>query len=102
LATALAQAGQAVLVIDLDPQGNASTGLGIDRRDRRSGTYAMLVEDTPPRNLILPTQVQNLDIVPADPDLKGSSACGWPCNYYRGAVTRTLSSIARQASACSP
>ncbi len=72
LATALAQAGQSVLVIDLDPQGNASTGLGIDRRDRRSGTYAMLVEDTPPRNLILPTQVQNLDIVPADPDLAGA------------------------------
>jgi chromosome partitioning protein len=72
LATALAQAGQPVLLIDLDPQGNASTGLGIDRRDRRAGTYAILVEDAAPKNLILSTQVANLDIVPADPDLAGA------------------------------
>jgi chromosome partitioning protein len=72
LATALAQAGQSVLLIDLDPQGNASTGLGIDRRDRRAGTYAMLVEDAAPKSLVLPTIVPMLDIVPADPDLAGA------------------------------
>jgi len=72
LATALAQAGHPVLLIDLDPQGNASTGLGIDRRDRPSGTYAMLVEDASPANLIMPTLVKQLDIIPADPDLAGA------------------------------
>ncbi len=72
LATALAQAGHPVLLIDLDPQGNASTGLGIDRRDRPAGTYAMLVEDAPPASLIMPTLVKLLDIIPADPDLAGA------------------------------
>jgi chromosome partitioning protein len=72
LATALAQAGQPVLLIDLDPQGNASTGLGIDRRDRRAGTYAVLVDGTPPHALVMPTLVPDLDIVPADADLAGA------------------------------
>ncbi|MGI4946101.1 MAG: ParA family protein, partial [Janthinobacterium lividum] len=47
LATALAATGQRVLLIDLDPQGNASTGLGLDRTDRGEGTYALLVHRVP-------------------------------------------------------
>ncbi len=72
LATALAQTGQPVLLIDLDPQGNASTGLGIDRRNRPAGTYAMLVDGASAQSLIQPTVVADLDIVPADPDLAGA------------------------------
>ncbi len=72
LATALAQIGQRVLLVDLDPQGNASTGVGIDRQDRSRGTYAMLVDDTDPATLILHTEVPNLDVIPADPDLAGA------------------------------
>ena len=45
LGTALAAVGEHVLIVDLDPQGNASTGLGIDRRDRRHSTYDVLVGD---------------------------------------------------------
>jgi len=72
LATALAMGGRRVLILDMDPQGNASTGLGIDRQDRNAGAYALLVDAQPARSLILPTVVPGLDIVPADPDLAGA------------------------------
>ena len=72
LATALANSGQHVLLVDLDPQGNASTGLGIDYRARGAGTYAMLVEGTKPESLIAHSDVERLDVIPADPDLAGA------------------------------
>jgi chromosome partitioning protein len=72
LATALAQQGKRVLLVDLDPQGNASTGLGIDRRRRGAGTYAMLLEGRDPVGLIQQTLVGSLDIISADPDLAGA------------------------------
>jgi chromosome partitioning protein len=71
LATALA-AEHKVLLLDLDPQGNASTGLGIGRGERAAGTYALLVEDRPLADLIRPTAIPNLSILPADPDLAGA------------------------------
>lgn len=71
LATALA-ADHQVLLIDLDPQGNASTGLGIGRQDRASGSYALLVDDRKLAELIRPTAIPNLSILPADPDLAGA------------------------------
>ena len=72
LATALAQIGQHVLLVDLDPQGNASTGVGIDRQNRKRGTYAMLIDNAAPAGLIQHTDVPNLDVIPADPDLAGA------------------------------
>jgi chromosome partitioning protein len=71
LATALA-AEHKVLLIDLDPQGNASTGLGIGRESRAAGSYALLVEDRPLSDLVRPTPIPNLSILPADPDLAGA------------------------------
>jgi len=71
LATVLA-GGQRVLLIDLDPQGNASTGLGIDRAARGAGTYALLVEDAPLAGVLRPTAVPNLSLIPADTDLAGA------------------------------
>ncbi|WP_270935541.1 ParA family protein [Falsiroseomonas oryzae] len=71
LATALAVDHQ-VLLLDLDPQGNASTGLGVARSDRAAGSYALLVENRPLSELIRPTGVRNLSILPADPDLAGA------------------------------
>src|SRR6202163_2127271 len=71
LGTALAAVGEKVLIIDLDPQGNASTGLGIDRPSRRFSTYDVLVGETPLRSAILRTAVPNLFIAPSTIDLSG-------------------------------
>ncbi len=71
LATALAAAGQRVLLIDADPQGNASTGLGVDRAARSGGSYALLAGDAKLDTLTLPTAVPNLSLVPAVDDLIG-------------------------------
>ncbi len=71
LATALA-AQSRVLLMDLDPQGNASTGLGIDRSARGAGTYALMIEDCPLAEVLRPTPVPNLTLIPADGDLAGA------------------------------
>src|SRR4030088_2303047 len=64
LGTALAAIGENVLVVDLDPQGNASTGLGIGRKNRVRSTYDVLVGETPLRDAILHTGVPRLHICP--------------------------------------
>ena len=71
LGTALAAIGERVLIIDLDPQGNASTGLGIDRRSRRFSTYDVLIGEAPLRDSILATAVPRLHIAPSTMDLSG-------------------------------
>lgn len=71
LATALAAIGERVLIVDLDPQGNASTGLGIDRRDRRLSSYDVLVGTHSISEAALETAVPNLSIVPSTMDLLG-------------------------------
>jgi chromosome partitioning protein len=72
LAAALAEAGQRVLVVDLDPQGNASTGLGIEIEDREFTTYELLLEDIDLKSVVLPTVMPNLMIVPATVDLSSA------------------------------
>jgi chromosome partitioning protein len=71
LGTALAAIGENVLVVDLDPQGNASTGLGIDRRARSRSTYDVLMGEVPLRDAIQATPVPRLHICPATIDLSG-------------------------------
>jgi chromosome partitioning protein len=72
LATALAAVGQTVLIIDLDPQGNASTGLGIPRHDRKISSYDVLVNGVRLAEAIVPTRIPGLSIVPATVDLSGA------------------------------
>jgi chromosome partitioning protein len=72
LATALAAVRKQVLLIDLDPQGNASTGLGIDRRDREINTYHVLMGEADLDEVILPTLIPGLSIVPSGLDLYGA------------------------------
>ncbi len=74
LATALAAVGRRVLLLDLDPQGNASTGLGIDRGARRASSYEVLSGEVPIREATLPTMVPGLEIVPSTVDLSGAEA----------------------------
>src|SRR3954471_13349638 len=71
LGTALAAIGEDVLIIDLDPQGNASTGLGIDPESRRFSTYDVLAGESAMRDAILPTAVPRLSIAPSTQDLSG-------------------------------
>jgi chromosome partitioning protein len=71
LGTALAAIGEDVLIIDLDPQGNASTGLGIDRRDRRHSTYEVLIGEVALRDSIVATAVPRLHLAPSTLDLAG-------------------------------
>ncbi len=71
LGTALAAIGEQVLIIDLDPQGNASTGLGIDRRSRRYSTYDVLIGEAPLSDAVLATAVPRLSIAASTLDLAG-------------------------------
>ena len=72
LAAALAEAGKQVLIVDLDPQGNASTGVGIDVEDREFTTYELLLEDVDLTDVIQSTDLDNLSIVPATVDLSSA------------------------------
>ncbi|TZG26370.1 ParA family protein [Sphingomonas montanisoli] len=72
LATALAATGWRVLLIDFDPQGNASTGLGIDNSERDRSSYELLRGDATLTEAAIPTRVPRLDIVPATVDLSGA------------------------------
>jgi chromosome partitioning protein len=71
LATALAAIGERVLIVDIDPQGNASTGLGIDRQDRVVSSYDVLTGALSLEAAALPTAVPGLSIVPSTLDLLG-------------------------------
>jgi len=71
LGTALAAIGERVLIIDLDPQGNASTGLGVDRKSRSISSYDMLVGARSLREVMIATAVPRLAIAPSTLDLLG-------------------------------
>jgi len=72
LAAALSQLKKKVLIIDLDPQGNASTGLGIEVEDRELSTYEFLVEGAPLEKVVMETEISGLSIVPATIDLSSA------------------------------
>ena len=72
LATALAAAGRQVLVIDLDPQGNASTGLGVERQARSVTSYELILGEAELGQVIVATEIPRLSIVPASQDLAGA------------------------------
>ncbi|HVF75980.1 MAG TPA: AAA family ATPase [Acidimicrobiales bacterium] len=72
LGAALAELGYRVLVVDLDPQGNATTGLGVNPRNLESSVYDVIMHDTPLEDCIEPTSLRNLFVVPATIDLAGA------------------------------
>lgn len=71
LATCLAEDGQAVLLVDLDPQGNASSGMGIEKVGLRTSVYDVLMTGTPPRDAIQASH-QGVDVLPANLELAGA------------------------------
>lgn len=72
IATAMAATGWRTLLLDLDPQGNASTGLGIAGDDREASSYDLLIEGRPLAQIARATNIPGLDIVPATQDLSGA------------------------------
>lgn len=72
LSAGLAELGNKVLILDIDPQGNASTGLGISLDVRKATTYDVISGDVRLEDAILPTAVENLEIVPANTDLSSA------------------------------
>ncbi len=72
LCACLARAGRKVLLVDTDPQGNATSGLGVDRGSLSRCIYNLLLGEEQPEKVIVPTQIENLDLVPATINLAGS------------------------------
>ena len=72
LGAALAEDGFNVLLVDLDPQGNASTGLGVEADDREYTTYDLLLDDADLDDVVRPTQIEGLLIAPATTDLSSA------------------------------
>ena len=72
LAACLALKGKKILILDIDPQGNTTSGIGISKKGLAKTTYEVLVDDLPPEQAILATCVANLDIIPASVQLAGA------------------------------
>ncbi|MEP3303798.1 MAG: AAA family ATPase, partial [Roseibium sp.] len=85
LATALAAIGEEVLIVDIDPQGNASTGLGIDRKDRGVSAYDLLTQNATVSETVTQTAVPHLSIIPSTMDLLGveMEIAGAPDRVFR-------------------
>lgn len=72
IATAMAATGWRTLLIDLDPQGNASTGIGVSASERTTSSYELLVDQAPLSQCVVQTKIPGLDLVPATVDLSGA------------------------------
>ena len=72
IATALAATGWKVLLVDLDPQGNASTGIGVAASERYKSSYDLLIEQAGIAECMIPTRIPGLDVIPATVDLSGA------------------------------
>jgi chromosome partitioning protein len=89
----LALAGARILVVDLDPQGNASTGLGLDHREIEPSIYDVLTGETPPATAIRATAVANLHVLPSTIDLAGAEVELVSAMSREGRLRRALDSI---------
>lgn len=72
LSASLALLGKRTLLIDIDPQGNATSGCGIDKDTIKSGIYDLVLEKHPAKNTIIPTQIPKLSLIPSNVDLTGA------------------------------
>jgi chromosome partitioning protein len=93
LATYLALAGDAILVVDLDPQGNATSGFGLDRGEIVQSVYEALIEDAAIADMVLPTAIAGLSIVPSSIALAGAEVELAPLPQRERRLARILAEI---------
>jgi len=103
LAASLATAGRRVLLVDLDPQGNATMGSGIDKRELKATVYQVLLGETPLSAVLVRSQSGGFDLIPANRELAGAEVemVGLPERETRlstksGIATTSCSSIVRR------
>ena len=96
LATAMAAIGQNTLIIDLDPQGNVSTGLGIDHKDRTVTSYELIINQINPISAIKKTLIPSLDIMPANINLAAAEIELHHLPNKEGVLKSKLQNIANQ------
>ena len=72
MAAYIAAEGKKVLLVDMDPQGNATTGLGFSKSSLEQSIYSVLIDDEKALENIMPTEVENLDLLPSNIDLAGA------------------------------
>ena len=72
LAASLAVLEQKILLVDADPQANATSGIGFDTRNIKTSIYECLIDDVPPANIILNSEIEGLDLIPSSIDLVGA------------------------------
>jgi chromosome partitioning protein len=93
LATYLALAGDSVLVIDLDPQGNATSGFGLDRGEIEHSIYDAIIEDARVGDLVMPTTISGLSIIPSSISLAGAEVELAPLPQRERRLARLLSDL---------
>jgi chromosome partitioning protein len=93
LGACLAELGFRTLVVDLDPQGNASTGLGIENRGLETSMYHVIMHDVPMENCVEPTQLRNLFVAPASLDLAGAEIELVPAFSRENRLRRAVQSV---------
>ncbi len=92
----LAELGQRVLIVDLDPQANASTGLGIENRGLETSMYHVLMQEVPLENCIEPTDVKRLFVAPASLDLAGAEIELVPAFSRETRLRRSVEAVREQ------
>ncbi len=93
LGACLAELGYRTLIVDLDPQGNASTGLGIENRGLETSMYHVIMHEVPLENCIEPTSVKNLFVAPASLDLAGAEIELVPAFSRENRLRRSIEAV---------
>jgi len=96
LGACLALLGKRVLLVDIDPQGNATTGLGIEKRGIENDAYGVLLGEIPAQSAIVRTEVENLDLIPATANLAGAEVELVSVLARESRLREALASVVRQ------